>query len=274
MNGNRKEPGRDTAASLPCLEVRDLAIGYTAKRDGRFRLAVENVSFAIAEGEFVCVVGSSGCGKSTILNTVAGLIKPVRGTVSVNGTPVVGPGKDRAVVFQVPALLPWRTVVSNVRYGLDIWKVPRENAERTARAMIELVGLSGNEDRYPNELSGGMQQRVNLARALAADPKLLLLDEPFAALDAQNRETMQRELLRLWNGMDKTALFVTHQIEEAVLLADRVIVLTNGPGRVREIVPIPLSRPRDEHVRRNPAFAECEERIRELIFEQAVSDAV
>lgn len=258
--------GRNTRSVS--LEVRDLCIGYQMRETRRFEMAVENVGFAVMAHEFVCLVGPSGCGKSSILNAVAGLLSPIAGSIIVENKPVVGPGKNRAVVFQSPALLPWRTALENVRYGLDLWGTPKQDGNARAKAMFDLVGLQNREACYPHELSGGMQQRVNLARALAVDPEILLLDEPFAALDAQNRETMQRELLRIWAETRKTSLFVTHQIDEAVLLADRVIVLSKGPSRVKQIVMIDLPRPRDERVRRDPVFIAYEEQIRDLICEE------
>lgn len=257
----------DNDSSRVRLKLQNVCVGYTSKGRGQFSLAVENVSFSLNEGEFVCLLGPSGCGKSTILNAIAGLIKPAAGEILIDGSVVCGTGKDRSVVFQSPALMPWRTVIDNVRYGLDVWRIPRDEANHRAHEMLRLVGLSGREDSYPHELSGGMQQRVNLARALAVNPKLLLLDEPFAALDAQTREAMQVELLRLWSGLHKTALFVTHQIDEAVLLADRVIVFSKGPGRVREIIPVCLERPREALDRRDSRLADIETKIRSLLVD-------
>jgi NitT/TauT family transport system ATP-binding protein len=250
------------------LEVRGLSIGYQMRESRRFEMAVECIDFAVKAQEFVCLVGPSGCGKSSILNAIAGLLTPIGGRMTVEGKPVAGPGKNRSVVFQSPALLPWRTALENVRYGLDLWNTPKAEANERARAMLDLVGLANREACYPHELSGGMQQRVNLARALVVDPAILLLDEPFAALDAQSRETMQQELLRIWAKTLKTSLFVTHQIDEAVLLADRVIVLSKGPSRVKQIVTIDLPRPRDDCARRDPAFIAYEDRIRDLIREE------
>lgn len=260
-------PVRDGGAATK-LEVRNLTIAYDRRGAKGVEVAVEDVSFSIRAQEFICVVGPSGCGKSSILNVIAGLIRPVGGEITLDGQPVRGTGRNRSVVFQSPALLPWRTALENVRYGLDLWRTPRTEADRTARAMLDLVGLDAYEKNFPHELSGGMQQRVNLARALAVDPELLLLDEPFAALDAQSRESMQNELLRIWTATRKTSLFVTHQIDEAVLLADRVIVMGRGPGHIKEIIPIDLPRPRDEHIRRAPKFFEYEDRIRTLISNQ------
>jgi NitT/TauT family transport system ATP-binding protein len=254
------------------LEVRDLAIAYQRRESGAYEVAVQKADFTIAAHEFICVVGPSGCGKSSILNVIAGLLRPISGAVLIDGTPIDGPGRNRSVVFQSPALLPWRTALENARYGLDIWGVPRKEGSQRAREMLELVGLKNRENSFPHELSGGMQQRVNLARALVADPEILLLDEPFAALDAQNRETMQQELLRIWNATRKSSLFVTHQIDEAVLLSDRVVVLSKGPSRVKEIVTIDLPRPRPESIKRDPRFVAYEEHIRGLIREEQAEE--
>lgn len=255
----------ERAAAPPKLEVRNLSIAYQRRDADGAEIAVDNVCFEIAAQEFICVVGPSGCGKSSILNVLAGLLEPVSGEILIDGNPLHAADRNRSVVFQSPALMPWRTTLENVRYGLDLWGVPREKGDARAAEMLNLVGLSHRERNYPHELSGGMQQRVNLARALAVDPQILLLDEPFAALDAQSRESMQTELLRIWNATKKTSLFVTHQIDEAVLLADRVIVLGKGPGHVKEVVKIDLPRPRDESVRRERIFFEYEDHIRSLI---------
>ena len=218
--------------------------------------AVKDATFEINSNEFVCIVGPSGCGKSTLLRVVSGLLPHQGGSLTMAGQPLRGPGKDRALVFQSPALLPWRTVMGNVTYGLELRGVKKGEAKERALSLIELVGLAGRESHYPRELSGGMQQRVNLARALATDPQLLLMDEPFAALDAQTREVMQSELLRIWQETRKTAVFVTHQIEEAVLLADRVLVFSRGPSSViKEDIPIHLSRPRSaEELKQDPEY--------------------
>ncbi len=262
---DRTRMSESARRAQPRLEARNLRIAYRKRGSAMLEVAVEDVSFAIADHEFVCIVGPSGCGKSSILNVVAGLLQPAGGSVLLDGRPVRGPGRDRSVVFQSPALLPWRTALGNARYGIELWGMKRREADRRAGEILKLVGLEHRENRYPHELSGGMQQRVNLARALAADPEILLLDEPFAALDAQNRETMQVELLRIWTATRKTSLFVTHQIDEAVLLADRVIVLSKGPSRVKEIITIDLARPRSEGTKREARFIEYEEHIRDLI---------
>ena len=216
------------------LEIEGLTKRYYVERDGRQLLALSDVSLSVSDGEFVAIVGPSGCGKTTLLNIVAGLLSYDIGTVAIDGKRIDGPGVDRAVVFQHASLLPWRTVAGNVRYGMELHRRfdAAQMRARTAQ-FISLVGLSGFERHYPSELSGGMQQRVNLARALASDPGVLLMDEPFAALDAQTREHMQTELLKIWSEARKTVLFITHQINEAVYLADRIVVMSARPGRVK-----------------------------------------
>ena len=208
----------------------------------------------VEEGEFLSIVGPSGCGKSTFLNVVLGLARPDSGEVLMHGKPIGGPGSDRAMVFQEFGLLPWRTVQHNIELGLELKKVAAEKRRATAERLIVLVGLAGFEQHYPHELSGGMKQRVGLARALATDPDVLLMDEPFAALDAQTREFMQLELLRVWSETRKTAIFITHDIKEAVYLADRVVVFSAPPGRVRQMYDIDLPRPRSLSVKREPHF--------------------
>ena len=254
------------------LQARDVVIHYRRQRFGDMLLAVDGVSLDIGEGEFVAIVGPSGCGKTTFLNAVDGLLPLTSGTLTLDGRPIVGPGHDRAMVFQQPSLLPWRTVSGNVAYGLEIQRLPPKEAKARAKHFIDLVALTGFEESFPLELSGGMQQRANLARALAVDPQVLLLDEPFAALDAQTRETMQLELLRVWNATRKTALFVTHDIVEAVYLADRVIVFTARPGKVKEILEVDIPRPRDLRVKRDPRFLEIETQIWESIREEFAQD--
>ncbi|MCY9666819.1 ABC transporter ATP-binding protein [Paenibacillus alginolyticus] len=249
------------------LVAERVGIEYRVKRTGVYLQAVRDVSLQIKPQEFVCIVGPSGCGKSTFLNAVAGLLPHNKGQLLLDGTKIAGPGQDRAVVFQSPALLPWRTVVGNVKYGLELRGTKASVMEERAMSMIKLVGLSGHEHKYPNELSGGMQQRVNLARALASDPELLLLDEPFSALDAQTREVMQKELLRIWQETKKTALFITHQIDEAVFLADRVIVLSKGPGSmVSADIEIRLPRPRTEATKTESEFLSKVAEIRDIIL--------
>ena len=227
------------------------------------------MSLTVDEGEFVAIVGPSGCGKITLLNIVAGLLSHDAGSVSIDGETIRGPGINRAVVFQHSSLLPWRTIAGNVRYGMELQK--RFDAatmrERTD-AFIALVGLAGFEKHYPSELSGGMQQRVNLARALASDPAVLLMDEPFAALDAQTREHMQLELLKIWSQARKTVVFITHQINEAIYLSDRVAVMSPRPGRVKGVFDVPFDRPRTLSLKRDPRFLEIEDEIWRMVEDQ------
>jgi NitT/TauT family transport system ATP-binding protein len=254
------------------LSIEHLSKRYWFEREDREVLAVNDVSLAVEDGEFLAIVGPSGCGKTTLLNIVAGLLPYEEGTVSIDGKRVNGPGVDRAVVFQHASLLPWRTIAGNIRYGMEMQRRFDESTmhQRTDH-FVKLVGLSGFERHYPNELSGGMQQRVNLARALAADPKVLLMDEPFAALDAQTREFMQAELLKIWSQDRKTVLFITHQINEAVYLADRVAVMSARPGRLKGVFKVPFGRPRTLSLKRDPQFLEIEDSIWQLIEEESQS---
>ncbi len=256
------------------LEARDVVIHHRRQRYGDMLLAVDRVSLEIGEGEFVAIVGPSGCGKTTFLNAIDGLLPLTSGTLALNGRRIDRPGRDRAMVFQQPSLLPWRTVTRNVAYGLELQHLPKVEALATASRFVELVGLKGFEESYPLELSGGMQQRVNLARALALDPEILLLDEPFAALDAQTRETMQQELLRVWSETRKTAIFITHDIVEAVYLADRVFVFTARPGRLKEAIRVDLERPRDLRIKHDPRFVAIETHLWESIREEAARDSM
>jgi NitT/TauT family transport system ATP-binding protein len=211
---------------------------------GQDLLALSNVSLAVENGAFVSVLGPSGCGKSTLLYIVGGFVNPTRGMARVNGKAITGPGPDRGPVFQEFALFPWKSVLGNVMYGPRQQGVKHAEAEAQSRALIEMVGLKGYEEFYPKELSGGMKQRVALARTLAYHPAVLLMDEPFGALDAHTRTRLQNDLLNIWERDRKTVLFVTHSVEEAVFLSDKVVVMTRSPGRIKEIVDIELSRPR------------------------------
>ncbi|WP_232701989.1 ABC transporter ATP-binding protein [Halobacterium wangiae] len=211
--------------------------------DGAERtVAVEDLSFDIEGGEFASIVGPSGCGKSTLLYLVAGFLEETSGTIEVDGTPIDGPGTDRGVVFQDYALFPWRTVMENVTYGLEEQGVPKEERRSTAQKYIDMMDLSGFEDNYPKELSGGMKQRVGLARTLAYEPKILLMDEPFGALDQPLREALQDQLIDIWGDLDKTVVFVTHDVEEAVYLSDRVMVMTRHPGTKKTVTDVDLDR--------------------------------
>jgi len=261
-----REPRVSRTRVDPLLVAEGLVISFVNPRTGQETVAVKDCSFTVWPGEFVAVVGPSGCGKTTLLNAVDGLVPITAGTLSLHGQPVTGPGRDRAMVFQAPSLLPWRTVHGNVAYGLELQRVSKRQRLEQSRRFIDLVGLGGFEHYYPSELSGGMLQRVNLARALACDPDVLLLDEPFANLDAQTREYMQQELLKIWERASKTAIFVTHQIDEAVYLADRVLVMSARPARVKAEYPVDLPRPRPLSLkRRDRRFLELVERIWEDI---------
>jgi NitT/TauT family transport system ATP-binding protein len=252
------------------LQIDHLTKHYWLEREDREVLALSDVSFSVEDGEFMAIVGPSGCGKTSMLNIIAGLLPYEEGNVAIDGKRVDGPGIDRAVVFQHASLLPWRTIAGNVRYGMELQRRFDENTmkERT-EYFTKLVGLSGFERHYPSELSGGMQQRVNLARALAADPVVLLMDEPFAALDAQTREFMQAELLKIWSKARKTVLFITHQINEAIYLADRVVVMSARPGRVKDVFEVPFNRPRNLSLKRDPRFLELEDSVWKLIEEES-----
>jgi len=231
-------------------------------------VALEDVNLTVAPGEFVCVVGASGSGKSTLLRLLDGLLEPTYGTITAGGKEVSGPSPDRAMVFQTDNLMPWSTVIDNVAYGLVLGGMKRSEAREIAATQLERVGLSKSARQYPRQLSGGMRQRVNIARALAVDPQVLLLDEPFAALDAQTREIMSAELLGIWSADKKTVVFITHQIDEAVYLADRVVVLSAHPGTVREIVTVPFDRPRDLSLKRTPEFGRIVDHIWSLIEDE------
>ena len=235
---------------------------------GRRFTALRDVSLEVEPGQFISLVGASGCGKTTLLRIVDGLIAPSRGEIRVDGEPVTRPGPDRGFVFQQDALFPWRTVLDNVIFGLEVQGRPKREARERADVLVRLVGLAGFEQHFPHELSGGMRQRANLARALTIDPDVLLMDEPFAALDAQTREIMQSELLRIWRSNRKTVLFVTHQIDEAVYLADRVVVMTSRPGQIKAILDVDIPRPRDLSVKRTPRFLELVDAIWKMIEEE------
>ena len=219
--------------------------------------ALANVNLSIRENEFVSIIGPSGCGKTTLLKIVDGLIPSDSGKISINGKEITGPGPDRAVVFQTFALLPWRTVLANVEFSLELRQIAKEERTNIAREYLKRVGLSEFEHHYPHELSGGMQQRAGLARALAVNPTILLMDEPFGSVDAQTRQLLQEELLELWQRERKTVIFVTHSMDEAVYLSDRVVVMTPRPGRVAEVLDVPLPRPRiADEVRRDVKFVD------------------
>ena len=225
------------------VEVRSVSQRFERNRPEQ-KMALENVSFGVKTNEFVTIVGRSGCGKSTMLNIIAGLLSPTEGAVLINSKPVEGPGSDRGMVFQHASLFPWLTAVENIEFGLRNLGTPKKECRVRAQELIELVRLKGFENKYPRELSGGMQQRVSIARAMAIDPEILLMDEPFGALDQLTREDMQRELLRIWESRKKTVLFVTHSISEAIYLSDRIFVFAPQPGYVKKEFIIQIPRPR------------------------------
>jgi NitT/TauT family transport system ATP-binding protein len=248
------------------IVLRDLRQEYQVRtKDGEGKeafVAIESFSLDVSAGEFVSIVGPSGCGKSTLLDILAGLTKAAAGQILIDGKDVTGPALDRGIVMQGYALFPWRTVRKNVEFGLEMKGTPPSERKDISTKYIELVNLTGFEDRYPHELSGGMKQRVAIARALAYDPEVLLMDEPFAAVDAQTRETLQDELMRIWEKTGKTIVFVTHSIDEAVLLADRVVVMSPNPGNIRAIVEVELPRPRsNREMRGSSEFADVRQKV-------------
>lgn len=244
------------------LSAQSVSIEFSGRHNDEAVVALEDFSLDVRPREIVCIVGPSGCGKSTFLGAIVGLVPVASGALLLDGKPITKSGRDRALVFQHASLLPWRTVLGNVTYGLELEKVSKRERTERAEHYLAMVGLSRRTSAYPHELSGGMQQRVNLARALAIEPELLLLDEPFAALDAQTRELMQREVAGILERSQRTVIFVTHHIGEAIALGDRVVVMTAGPGgRVRDIVPIDLPRPRSAEMEDDPRYQEYRRRI-------------
>jgi NitT/TauT family transport system ATP-binding protein len=231
--------------------------------------ALEDIDLEISDNEFVSIVGPSGCGKSTLLKIVAGLIETTSGSVRVMGTDVTGPTQETGLVFQDPSLFPWRTVMRNASFGLEVMGADKEQRQRKAQEMLDLVGLGGFENAYPEELSGGMKQRVNLARTLATDPEILLMDEPFGALDEQTRMFMGQELLRIWKETNQTIVFVTHSLQESVLLSDRVAVMSNRPGKILHTVDVDLPRPRETDIIENKRFTEIQSEIWSIIEDES-----
>jgi len=257
------DPPRPVHKTRGRITIHDLVIAFG---DGPSqRTAVDRVSLDVAPGEFVCVLGPSGCGKSTVLNAIAGFIPPHSGSVSIDGDAIREPGADRGVVFQQPTLFPWKTVLQNIAYGPLVGGRGRASAERLARHFMGMVGLSAFAGYYPQALSGGMQQRVGIARALANSPKVLLMDEPFGALDAQTRSMMQEVLLSIWEELQTTVLFITHDIEEALFLADRVVVMSAGPGRIIDEIAVPFARPRQADTVYAPDFVRLKRHCAEVI---------
>lgn len=251
------------------IESEKATVEFEMPREELTLVALWEFSLSIERGEFVCIVGPSGCGKTTFLNVVAGLVKATSGVVKVNGKPVDGPGPDRNVVFQEYGLLPWRTVYDNIKFPLELKGKLTEADFKTIARVTELVGLNGFEKSFSYELSGGMKQRVGLARALVTNPQILLMDEPFGALDAMTRELLQREFERIIEQTKQTVLFITHSIDESIALADRVIICTARPGRIKEIIPIDLPRPRANYdIKLHPRYAELWAQIWGLLKEE------
>jgi NitT/TauT family transport system ATP-binding protein len=259
------------ASQSACITVRDVSKAFpTPGRAGRrssgtipahWRVVLEKISLSVDRGQFVAIVGPSGCGKTTLLRMIAGLAPVDQGEIVVNGAPVRGPGRDCAVVFQQPSLLPWMNVVDNVAFGLRVRGVAGGDRRQRAAALVDLVGLAGFEDHLPGELSGGMQQRVGLARALAVDPQILLLDEPFGSLDEITRRQMQDELLTLWSKTRLTSVLVTHSVDEALILSDRILVMGARPGTIVEEIEVALPRPRNRDAELDPTFAKLRQHI-------------
>lgn len=251
---------------MTLLSVSNLSQVFVDPYSGDTTTAIGDVGFEVHEGEFVALLGPSGCGKTTVLNIVAGFLEATGGDVVVAGDAVRGPGPDRGVVFQDFALFPWMTVESNIAFGLKMQGVGRSERSGRARAMIDLVGLSGFESKYPHELSGGMRQRAGVARVLVTDPSIMLMDEPFASIDAQTRRVLQQEVLRIWAEQQPMVLFVTHDVDEAIFMADRVIVLSGRPSSVAADLSVPLERPRTwREVQTDPRFLEMREELLSML---------
>jgi len=264
------------AGAAPVIVSRDLTVGYKLHRERKRLTALRDVSLSVHAGEFVVLVGPSGCGKTTFINAIAGLIEPWEGSIEVKGRPVTGPGPDRAMVFQDYALMPWRTVESNIRMPFELQDLglSREEMDERVRRYIDLVDLTGFEKSFPYELSGGMKQRVGIARALVSEPDILLADEPFAAIDAMTREAMQGELERFVAKTGQTVVFITHSIDEAITLGDRVVVISYRPGRIKETVDVGLPRPRFDHdVKSLSEYIELRDHIWRLVKDEALQSA-
>jgi NitT/TauT family transport system ATP-binding protein len=254
----------------PYIQARNVVLTFRPKNRDPVT-ALQGLNLEVGHGEFLSLVGPSGCGKSTFLNVLLGLLRPDQGDLQLGGKKITGPGYERAMVFQEFGLLPWRTVLANVELGMELKGMPASMRRQRSSELINLVGLRGFENHYPHELSGGMKQRVGLARALATDPEVLLMDEPFAALDAQTRDLMQAELLQIWDRTKKTVIFVTHSIEEAAYLSDRVVVITSRPGRAKKVLDIKLPRPRDYEMRLSPEFNDIKADVWHSLKEELIS---
>ncbi|MDD2439213.1 MAG: ABC transporter ATP-binding protein [Methanosarcinaceae archaeon] len=247
------------------LSVKNVSCTFQKKEDGSETEALENVSFEVKDGEFVCILGPSGCGKTTLLRIAAGLETLSSGEILLNGEKITGPDPKRGMVFQQYSLFPWRTVIENITFGLEMQKIEKTEAQKRAEKYLELVGLEQFKDSYPHELSGGMQQRAAIARAFANEPEVLFMDEPFGALDAQTRNVLQDELLKIWAQKHVTFLFVTHSVDEAVFLSDRIVVMSARPGRVKEIINVELPRPRS---RTSPEANRLRDHVLKLLEEE------
>ena len=261
----------DDSSSAIKIRARDVRMDFAiADEHGRKQqiAALEDFNLDIREGEFFTLLGPSGCGKSTFLNVLAGLARKTGGSISIDGQPASGINREQGVVFQGYALFPWRTVLQNIEVGLEIRKIPKRERRETAEQFLHLVGLAGFGQRYPHELSGGMRQRVAIARSLAYSPSLLLMDEPFAALDAQTREILQSELLRIWEQHKTTIVFITHSLDEAIYLSDRIAVMTHRPGRIKSVLDIALPRPRPAEIRHAPAFVQLREQAWDVLRDE------
>jgi NitT/TauT family transport system ATP-binding protein len=245
----------------PLIDIRGVRKQFRS-RSGTFLEALTDTSLAVQSKQFVCIVGPSGCGKSTLLRMIAGLETISGGAITIDGVPITGPRRDIGLVFQSPVLLPWRTILKNILVPAEVLKLDSAASLRRGHDLLHLVGLDGFADRYPDELSGGMRQRAAIARALMHDPNILLMDEPFGALDALTREAMNLELLRIWQASTKTVVLVTHSIEEAILLSDKVAVFSPRPGFIRELIDVPIARPRSAATRSDPVFIRLAERLR------------
>jgi NitT/TauT family transport system ATP-binding protein len=253
--------------STPKITIQDLCVEYVSEERRERHIAIEGLSVDILENEFLCVAGPSGCGKSTLISAIAGFLRPRAGSLLMDGQPILAPGADRGVVFQEYALLPWRNVIENVALGLKLRGMPRPERHRIAQRFLAITNLTEAAEKFPHELSGGMKQRVAVARTLANAPQVMLMDEPFAAVDAQTRMTLQEELIRIWEQSRVTVLFVTHSVEEAVFLGDRVAVLTPRPARLKEIVPVGIPRERRtwERMNTDPEFIALRDRVLQLV---------
>jgi NitT/TauT family transport system ATP-binding protein len=269
VNGNA--PGEQAAAkpsnrAAPKIVIEHLSKSYYGRKGET--VALRDVNLTINQNEFVCVVGPSGCGKTTLLNIIAGLEDATSGTVTVDGNPVTGPGKERGVVFQQYALFPWKTVLKNVEFGLKLKGMDKRKRREEAMKYLELVGLKDFAGAYPKELSGGMKQRVAIARAYAVQPEVLLMDEPFGALDAQTRAQLQEELLHTWQTEQRTCFFITHDVEEAVILAQKVVIMSARPGRIKEIVDVDIPYPRNQATKLDKRFVEIKNEIWAKVYQE------